>query len=323
VKVEDVDLWQMPDQARSCLPLPYLYARLLAWEGESLARLECKSVQAGIPSKWVEVDGITDAQVVAARAALDDLIATEEQVSDAVAMAFVALTSTCPTANPSDLWQHVIYRHLLARGWSDNRWKRVSGFALERAFVLIYSPRLEAYRIRMRIVPKEEANHFLKTLGTDIQATKVDLFLEGSRQPDDAWRVFGCAHCKSSIAERIQDDVPASLVFMRNGLLSVALTMDAKSYPPPHGECINYGELGGRSMGVEKDRIKRDYIEKLGQFDALFSFNLRTPPSGGATTSGKRILRMSLHEKQPDQLVRFISDGWTAFLKRGGSSPKM
>lgn len=96
---------------------------------------------------------------------------------------------------------------------------------------------------------------------------------------------------------------------MERGLLSIALTMDSKSSPPP-GNCINYGEFGGRSVGVEKERLKRGYIETTGQFDGLFSFNLNTPPSTGPTLSGKRIYTMSLHEPQPDQLVRFLVDRW-------------
>ncbi len=277
-----------------------------------MARIECKSAQRGIPSRWVEIDGITDAEVAAARAALDRHLRVEEQVSTAVALGFVGVVSMCPDANPSDLWQHVIYRYLLDLGWSDNRWKRVSGFALERALVLIYTPRLEPHGIRMRILSKHEANAFLEKLGADIRATKVDLFLEGRTDPD-TWRIFGAAHVKSSIAERIQDDVPASTVFMNEGLISIALTMDSKSYPPPHGDCVNYGELGGRSLGVEKERLKRKYVEVTGQFHGLFSFNLRTPPSTEKTSSGRRIYTMSLSDQQPDQLVSFLSDAWNAY----------
>ena len=154
----------------------------------------------------------------------------------------------------------------------------------------------------------------MREYGTDITATKVDLFLEG-HSDEHGWTVFGAAHVKSSIAERIQDDVPASRFFMEQGLVSIMLTMDAKSYPPPHGECINFGELGGRTMDRrdrETVRIKRDYIERTGQFSGLFSFNLRTPPSEGVTPSGRRIYTMPLHENQPDQLVRFLVDQWAA-----------
>lgn len=277
-----------------------------------MARIECKSAQPGAASQWIDVDGITDAQVAAARAKLDRLVETEKQVSDAVALAFVAVVEMSPDANPSDLWQHVIYRHVLDRGWSDNRWKRVSGFALERALVPIYQPRLASYGLRMRIFKQREANRFLGTIGVHIRATKVDLFIEGRR--DERWRVFGAAHVKASIAERIQDDVPASTAFMDAGLVSIALTMDSKSYPPPHGDCVNYGELGGRSVGVEKERLKRNYVEVAGQFDGLFSFNLRTPPSPDETPSRKRIYTLSLGDPQPDQLVRFLSDRWRAYV---------
>jgi hypothetical protein len=273
-----------------------------------MATIECKSAQPGVPSQWVEVDGITDAEVAQACTQLDQLIDTEEQVSTAVALALVAVAEMCPAANPSDLWQHVIYRHLLDGGWSDNRWKRVSGFALERALVVIYEPRLASHDLRMRIFGKAEANHFLAGIGAGIRATKVDLFLEGLVGAE--WRVFGAAHVKASIAERIQDDVPASQAFMEAGLLSIALTMDSKSYPPPHGDCVNYGELGGRSVGEEKERLKRDYVEVTGQFDGLFSFNLRTPPSPKETQSGKRIYTLSFNDHQPDQLVQFVVDCW-------------
>jgi len=274
-----------------------------------MASIECASAQRGVPSVFVEVDHITDAQVRRARQHLDRLLEGEDQISTAVARAFLAVADECPYANPSDLWQHVIYRHLIASGWSDNRWKRVSGFALERAFVELYEPRLRPHGLRMRILPASTANRLLENLNIpNIRSMKVDLFIDG--KAGDSWKVFGAAHVKSSIAERIQDDVPASIAFMERGLISIALTMDAKSYPPPHGNGINHGELGGRSFGVEKDRLKRDYVEKYGQFDGMFSFNLRTPPSPEHTSSGKRVYTMSLHDHQPDQLVSFLIEKW-------------
>ncbi|MGY3406071.1 hypothetical protein ACVWZV_002184 [Bradyrhizobium sp. GM5.1] len=275
-----------------------------------MAKIECKSSQNGVASVWVELDNITDKQVQAARDKLDQhLAAGSRQPSDVVANAFVELTTTCPEANPSDLWHHVIYRHLLECGWNDARWKRVSGFALERALVSVYAPRLKPHNIRMHILSAGAANAILAKVGiTDTKSTKVDLFIEGRHGHE--WLVFGSAHVKSSIAERIQDDVPASLAFMQRNLLSILITLDMKSYPPPHGQGINYGELGGRSMAVEKERLKRGYIEAAGQFDGLFSFNLRTPPSTGATKSGKRIYTMSLHNPQPDELVEMLAKHW-------------
>ena len=125
------------------------------------------------------------------------------------------------------------------------------------------------------------------------------------------WRVFGAVHAKSSLAERIQDDVPASLAFMKAGLVSVVMTMDSKSFPPPHGDGVNHGELGGRLPGTKKERPKRDYIEVDGQFDALFSFNLRTPESPVITPSGRRIFTLPLAGvAQPDAFVSFVSDAW-------------
>ena len=194
-----------------------------------MAVIECKSAQRGVPPLWVQVDDITDEEVAAARGRLDRLVETRKQVSDAVAQAFMAVVNMCPGANPSDLWQHVIYRHLLDCGWNDNKWKRVSGFALERALACIYTPRLSAHGVRIRKLSKGKSNQFLTGLNTNIRSTKVDLFLEGNTPY--GWAVFGSIHVKASIAERIQDDVPASRAFMDAGFVSVVLTMDAKSYP--------------------------------------------------------------------------------------------
>jgi hypothetical protein len=81
-----------------------------------MARLECKSSQQGINSAWVEVENVTDEQAAEARARLDQLLKEGGQISDAVATAYIELTTNAPKANPSDLWQHVIYRHLLEIG---------------------------------------------------------------------------------------------------------------------------------------------------------------------------------------------------------------
>lgn len=268
-----------------------------------------KSAQVAVPSTWVEVANVTETRCRSIYAKLQSLLDLEPQVSDAVAKALVYAVTLCPRANPSDLWHHIIYRRLQAVGFSDQRWKRVSGFALERALVEIYSPRLESHHVRARLLPHGEAEDLLRALGIPVRPSKLDVFLEGTAS--GAWTVFGALHVKSSIAERIQDDVPASTSLMERGLLSIALTMDVNSFPPPHGDGVNHGELGGRSFEVDKSRPKRAYIEEAGQFDALFSFNLRTPPSPDTTSSGKRIFTLSLAEPQPDEFVRFVANEWS------------
>lgn len=298
-------------------------------QGAIIARIEVKSSQRGVPSAFVDIDCITDAEVALFQQRLEARIDGPGQISDAVASVYAELTEHCPDANPSDLWHHVIYRHLLDLGWSDNRWKRVSGFALERALQIIYQPRLLPLGLRMHIVKGATANAYLAQLGVEgFQASKFDMFLEGKADVEggllgtrQAWIVFGSAHVKSSIAERIQDDVPASLAFMNRGLTSIAITMDAKSYPPPHGAGVNFGELGGRSMAVDKDRIKRRYVENDGQFDGMFSYNLRTPPSSAETPSGKKIYTLKMHEPHPDQLVCFLKAQWDAFVLARGLTP--
>lgn len=279
-----------------------------------MALVECRSAQPGVPSVMVEIRGITDGEVARARQVLDDCLEEESRAADGVARGMIAAVEMCPEANPSDLWWHVVYRHLLASGWSDNRWKRVSGYALEIVFSRIYRPRLAEYGLSMGLFSKQQAVVMLQEMGIDVAPSKVDLFLRGVRS--GSWLPFGIAHVKASLAERIQDDVPASSAAMDAGFVSVILTMDAKAFPPPHGDCVNYGELGGRSTeDSRKLRIKRDYIEVHGQFDGLFSFNLRTPESPLNTESGKRIHTLSLSEPQPDALVRFLSERWDSYIE--------
>ncbi|MCR4314717.1 MAG: BsaWI family type II restriction enzyme [Planctomycetes bacterium] len=252
-----------------------------------MTKIEVKSAQKGVASLWIEVEGVSESNLDYLSSVMKDSLNQENQISDAVAKAFQKSVALCPTANPSDLWQHVVYRNFIDLGHSDQQWKRVSGFALERALAMIYEDKLSTYDMRMRILNRPESRKVIASVGLEntVNTSKVDLFIEGCR--DGRWEVFGVIHVKASIAERIQDDVPASTSLMKKGLLSIMLTMDSKSYPPPHGDGVNYGELGGRSFGTKKERIKRDYIEKNGQFDALFSFNLRTPASPRSTESGK------------------------------------
>lgn len=291
-----------------------------------MVSIEVRSSQKGVPSVWVNVDHVTDEEVKLFRQKLSGRLKLQDP-SDAVADAFVDLTQHCPQANPSDLWQHVIYRHLITEEeWNDNKWKRVSGYALERALVQLYQPRLAPLGVRMHIVSAAEATRRLAAMGVSgIKPSKIDLWLEGLVEKEDGlfgtikeWTPFGCAHVKASIAERIQDDVPASMAFMTRGYTSVAVTLDSKSYPPPHGTGVNYGELGGRSTGIDKDRLKRNYVEVDGQFDGLFSFNTRTPESPGQTPSGKRIVMLSMHDKQPDKLIEFLTDQWQEFAQNKG-----
>lgn len=261
----------------------------------------------GVEPVNIEIENISDAEVNKIRAELKNLISSEKQISDAFSKSFYFAVQLCPLANPSDLWQHVIYRGVLDLGLSDQQWKRISGFALERAFSFIYNPRLQVHGLRLRCLPKSEAHDLFHKLGFrgEIKKDKVDCIIE--REIKGEWAMIAGLHVKSSLAERIQDDVPASLALMSKNILSIVITLDSKSFPPPHGDGVNYGELGGRNWDdQDKSRIKRQYIEEDGQFDALFSYNLRTPPSKKITHSGKKIYTLSMGEKQPDLFVSFV-----------------
>lgn len=300
---------ESPEEAWPNLVVPGPDVELLTPSSTTSVSIEVRSEKSGVPSCWVSVEGVAPEQVVEVQARLEQSLKSGRQVSRAVTDAFVAIVRTCPKANPSDLWQHIVYRVLRSMGYSDQQWRRISGFAFEHALVELYQRALAAEGLRLRVLPAHEARRALTERGLDgVGAAKVDLFLEGIGT--DGWKMFGVVHAKVSVAERIQDDVPASLACMRAGILSVMVTLDSKSFPPPHGDGVNYGELGGRLPDVVKERPKRAYIESEGQFDALFSYNLRTPASPLVTASGKRIHTLGFSDGSADAFVQVALNAW-------------
>jgi hypothetical protein len=134
----------------------------------------------GIEAVEVEIDYITSDQLDQIYSYFDEQCANQEWISNAVANSFAYAVKLCPNSNPSDVWQHIIYRHFLDYGRSDQQWKRVSGFALERAFVGIYNPIFSQYNLRFRILPKKEAKQLFKDLGFkgQIKQDKIDAVIE-------------------------------------------------------------------------------------------------------------------------------------------------
>lgn len=256
----------------------------------------------------VELQGIDPDVYAALSDFLGETLEREVLAYAAVSAAMRQAVERCPAANPADLWVHLIYhefRHRFAR--SDQSWKRVSGQALEHLLVSIYQARLTAHEITLRPSTRADAVAF-GLVKRGLGSAKTDLVLEGSH--DGTLHRFGVIHCKASIAERLTDDVPASKALMRIGVWSAIVTMDAKMFPPPHGDGVVNGELGLSA------RDKRNYFEVAGQFSGCYSFNLRTPPSPSKTKSGRRISTLSFTDPQPDVLVKDICAAWAAFKLR-------
>jgi hypothetical protein len=241
----------------------------------------------------------------------------KKKAFEAIADAYVYAVELCPAANPSDIWQHIIYRIYIDEGNNEQSWKRASGQGFEYAFAKIYNPRLAIYGIRLVVLSKSSAEKALKEmkLNGKIEPSKMDIAIEGNCDLQaDEWRIFGVVHAKTSLAERIKDDAPASRIIMEHGFVSVAATLDSKSFPPPHGDGINHGELGGRTFasGLKENQPKRNYFERDGDFTNGYSYNLRTPPSPEITASGSRIKTLSFSETQPDEFVNDIKTFWLA-----------
>lgn len=263
----------------------------------------------GIYNINVEVTGIYLEQYEEIIEQYESYLKEKSKRSDAVADAYIFALSKCPEANPADLWWHVIYRHYLNK-FTDQSWKRTAGFALELAFVRFYAPLFIKYDILISVINIEKARKVMDEMGIahKVGKSKLDIVLEGQCD-DGSLRVFGGVHVKSSLAERIQDDVPASAAMMEAGYWSGFFTLDAKAFPPPHGDAVVRGELGFR-QGDSEGALKRNYFVRDGQFDNCYSYNLRTPPSSASTPSGKRIYSLSFSDPKPDQFMRDVIEYW-------------
>lgn len=195
-----------------------------------------------------------------------------------------------PDVNPSDLYHHVVYRLYLreyTKTQADRSWVRAGGEALEVFLEDHYNGVLKGTGVRLQWLSNNTTKKTaLADMGitSEVGGSKLDIALYGANS-EGIYEIFGGIHVKASLAERVSDDVPCSLVMMRKGMVSYLLTLDAKSFPPPNGDLVNRGELGTLLSPSDK----RAYIEAHGSFDACFSYNLRTVPSGALTQSGKKI----------------------------------
>jgi hypothetical protein len=155
-----------------------------------------------------------------------------------------------------------------------------------------------------------EKNKFLIEMGLADQiagGSKLDICLYGTGRKGLV--PFAGIHSKASLAERVSDDKPCSERMMAAGFKSYLFTFDAKSFPPPTGDLVNLGELGT----IARPSDKRGYIELHGSFDACFSYNSRTTPSGTRTRSGKKIYTSRFDET--DALIRQVTDDWRSWKK--------
>lgn len=228
---------------------------------------------------------------------------------EAIATTFLYVLKRCPKANASDLWHHIVYRlycEVLPKYRPQNpnqSWVRASGEALEAILEEMYAPFLLKRGVRIQaLISRNKKREALKQmgLGKKVGDSKLDVVLYLEVKKDD-WRIFGGIHVKASLAERISDDVPASRAMMKKGYFSPLWTFDVKSFPPPHGDLVNRGELGSPRFPSEK----RKYIEEHGDFDGCYSANLRTVSSESKTMSGKRVFPLILSQ-QPDRFVKDI-----------------
>ena len=237
-----------------------------------------------------------------------DLARPEGEVKnrEAICSAFLGLVRRAPAENPSDLWHHVVYRLYceilpLTRHQNPSQsWVRASGDALELFLERWYGPILRPHGISItaligRVQKRETLGVF--GIGNKVGDSKLDVAL-ARLSSNTQKNPFGGVHVKASLAERVSDDIPCSRALQKKGFLSPLWTLDVKSFPPPHGDLVNRGELGSPDSPSEK----RKYVEKHGDFDHCYTANTRSVPSNSKTKSGKRIIVLNL-AAQPDQFA--------------------
>lgn len=255
----------------------------------------------------------TEADYAAISAYFKPLIHNSKiKAREAIADAFLFALQKCPNENPSDLWHHILYRIYLSEKQGTNAeqsWVRTSGEAFELALARIYNPRLKNQKIILTpLFSIKQKQQTLKRMGLEnkIGSSKIDIILEkhgeGQGISSNGYGIIGGIHAKVSLAERVSDDIPASRIMMESGFLSILFTLDVKSFPPPHGDLVNIGELGSPSNPSDKRR----YVEEHGDFDACFSCNTRTIPSQKTTSSQKKIYVVDF-KSETDIFVQFVT----------------
>ncbi|WP_217352393.1 BsaWI family type II restriction enzyme [Candidatus Viridilinea mediisalina] len=234
---------------------------------------------------------------------------------EAIAQALEYAVNELPRLNPSDIYQHIIYRLYLReykKSKPEQSWVRAGGEAMELFIEQRYRDILAENNVSLKALLSREAKaDALQQMGLAglVGDSKLDLVLVGNHNGRNI--VFGGVHSKASLAERVSDDVPCSRAMMQKGYASILYTFDSKSFPPPHGDLVNRGELGSHDFPSDKRR----YIEDHGDFDTCFSYNLRTNPSIHPTRSSKRIYVSSL-ERDVDLFPKYVIERWFNFKSK-------
>lgn len=268
-------------------------------------------MQVTVQDTSVELPNVSEEKHEEIRQHLESQLSSDIKKRRAICNAFQYAISQCPNENISDLWHHIIYRSYLDIDNSiqpGQSWVRTSGEALELFFAEYYNDRLPDDLRLTALIDDSAKSHALEIMNIsgDVGEAKLDLVFKGRH--DGSWHIFGGGHSKASLAERVSDDVPTSQVMMENGYWSVLMTLDVKSFPPPHGDLVNRGELGS----PEDPSEKRKYIENQGKFSNAYSYNERTTPSNETTPSGSKIFTITVPQEH-DKFIEDLTSFWHDF----------
>ncbi|MFC1915279.1 BsaWI family type II restriction enzyme [Chloroflexota bacterium] len=259
----------------------------------------------------IQLENVSDDQYRLVLQFLSERLTAGDRAFAAIAATYIKAIRLCPKANPSDLWRYLVYRPYLELR-SDQSWKRAGGQGLEAFFETFYNPLFKRHGIMLVGLSRSGGTIALTEMGivNRVGRSKLDIALLG-RCADNTWRLFGGAHVKASLAERISDDVPASIAMLEKGYFSPLLTLDMKAFPPPHGDEVNRGELQfPQRAGEQSD--KRNYFERDGLFSCCYSYNLRTPSTPEDAKVKAKIKSLSFSEDAIDTFMGDTIRAWSS-----------
>jgi hypothetical protein len=164
----------------------------------------------------IDLPGVSETAYHAVGELIDNALSRPKVKNrDAIKDAYLTALRTCPGANASDLWHHVVYRQyrsLFNRHRPQDpkqSWVRASGEALELAVEELYTSVLQAAGVRIQMLmsrPKKRGALAAMNIQDVVGSDKLDIAL----YLDDTDSIFGGVHVKASLAERVSDDVPCS-----------------------------------------------------------------------------------------------------------------
>lgn len=213
----------------------------------------------------------------------------------AIKITFEKALKKFPANEPSEIWDQIYLAHVLRKAKlssttikpdlilnivsSHQSWVKSSGHAFEAYIEDQVNPALKANKTNIRFILQKELTNLLKKakihnsstdltwLNNQCKKDVFDLFAIYSVNGDDY--VFGCIQSKTSIRDRVTRDREPSLLAMKRGFWSIAITLNGEFLSMPkfkdmvNGGGSGFSENGWHGMYVMSDIVPIDRIYSI------------------------------------------------------------